>query len=68
MRTQLRVRRECGAHFAAMASFWQEQEVSVPNKPVVVPRSLLLANKGDIKLVTKISLEKAIELKHFEST
>lgn len=42
MRTNLRVRRETMGLFTQMAQFWREQQVSVPNKPVLVPRSLLV--------------------------
>lgn len=57
-----------------MAAFWQECEVSVPNKPVPVPRTLLFTqqakenNNKPNEEGQRINIEKAIQFMRVEST
>ncbi len=45
LRAGLEIRRVHGAHLEQIANFWQECEVSIPNKPVPVPKSQLFRAK-----------------------
>lgn len=40
-----------------MAAFWQDQEVSIPNKPVPVPRSMLFRGKKHQTTITVTKLD-----------
>jgi hypothetical protein len=52
------VRRQHGAHLEKMAAFWQDCEVSIPNKPVPVPRSMMFRRSKKHFRVTKLELLK----------
>lgn len=47
IRAALTIRREHGTHLDQMAAFWQDCEVSKPNKPVPVPRAMLFRGKHE---------------------
>jgi hypothetical protein len=54
LRAGLEIRRIHGAHMEMIANFWQECEVSIPNKPVPVPRSQLFRTRQN-KRTDKLS-------------
>jgi hypothetical protein len=49
VRAALEIRRIHGAHLENIANFWQDCEVSIPNKPVPVPRSQLFRARQNKK-------------------
>jgi hypothetical protein len=65
LKQQLKVRRACQAHFDNISAFWQENEVSVNNKLVPVPCSVLFAT---VKQNAKINMEKIIRVESYSST
>ncbi len=59
LKAALAIRREHGAHLERMAAFWQQCEVSIPNKPVPVPRAMMFRKKQhQQQLISKLELLK----------
>ena len=57
IKAALAIRRQHGAHLERMAAFWQDQEVSIPNKPVPVPRSMLFRGKKHQTTITVTKID-----------
>jgi hypothetical protein len=50
-----------------ICALWQEEEISMPNKPVAVPSGFLFSGKTASKNIV-LKVEDAIKLKQHEST